>query len=276
MSPSLVAQFVLQRELARVNHDRGALQPWCSDSVINSYRFCNVQREDDKVTRWLKKHWRDEYWQHPNFIPAMILARMVNWPPTLENIGFPDRWDNEEIVEAIHKCAARGKAWTGAYVITTCGQAMDKAAYVVGTAAHALAMPAYQHSPRNTLDGLWTSLRSIPGLGAGFLAAQVVADVKYTPLLDKAIDWWTFAVPGPGSRRGINRYFELPLSTKLSDKEWIRHLRLMINDVQPLLTLKLHAQDWQNVMCEFDKWMRVKTGQGRPRSKYKPDESYDV
>ena len=273
----LVARFVQAREDARLDNELGGPRR-CTDKVIQAYRFCNVQREDDKVTRWLKKYWRDPYWQHENFIPAMILARMVNWPPTLAYMNFPLVWDENHIVHCIHSMASRGKAWTGAYVITTCGRPMDKATYVVQTAAQALGLPTYQPRPENTLDGLWTSLRGHDGLGAGFIAAQVVADVKYTPLLQDAPDWWTWAVPGPGSRRGINRYYELPLSTKLGNKEWLAHLHEMIEQVTPLLPDHgpYHAQDWQNVMCEFDKWMRVRKGEGRPRSRYTPDTSYDI
>jgi len=274
VTTNLLTHFILQREMARQNHDAGKPQPFCDDPIINTYRFCNVRREDDKVTRWLKKHWRDPYWDYRTFVPAMILARMVNWPPTLKYVGFPKEWDDGHIVASIQECATRGKAWTGAYVITTCGVSMDKAEYVVRTASQALAMPPYHTSRVNSLEGLWTSLKGIQGLGAGFLAAQVVADLKYTPLFKYAPDWWTFAAPGPGSRRGVNRYFALPLHTKLSNQEWLRHLRLIVNDQKE--HIKLHAQDWQNVMCEYDKYVRVKKGEGRPRSRYTPDQSYDI
>jgi len=267
---NLVAEFVMQREAAKIGE--------CTDPIINLYRFCNVRREDDRVTRWLKKHWRDPHWKHPNFIPAMILARMVNWPPTLEKIGFPEDWDNDHIIQTIHTAQSLGKAWTGAYVITTCGAAMDKATYVVGTAAQALVLPVYAPRPENTLDGLWTSLRGLDGLGAGFLAAQVVADVRYTPLLQRASDWWTFAVPGPGSRRGLNRYYERTLNAPWPEQTWKGGLERMRQEVTPLLPsmAPIHSQDWQNVMCEFDKWMRVRTGEGRPRSKYRPETAYDI
>lgn len=274
----LVAHFVTQREAARKDHDEGIKAFYCTDPIINTYRFCNVQREDDKVTRWLKKYWRDPYWQDSHFIPAMILARMVNWPPTLTEIGFPEVWDDDHIVQTIHSVQSRGKAWTGAYVITTCGARMDKALYVVQTASQALAMPPYHPRPENTLDGLWTSLRGLDGLGAGFLAAQVVADVKYTPLFKNAPDWWTFAVPGPGSRRGLNRYLDRELNASWPEQTWKGGLDRMIKEVTPLLPDlgPYHAQDWQNVMCEFDKWMRVRLGEGRPRSLYKPDTAYDI
>jgi len=271
-----LAHFITQRELARENHDAGKSRPWCDDEIINAYRFCNMQREYDRVTRWLKKSWRDPYWRHENFIPAMILARMVNWPPTLEAIGFPKKWDDNQIINAIHTQAEKGKAWTGAYVITTCGAAMDKALYVVQTAAQARVIPPYTPSKDNTLAGLWTSLRGLDGLGAGFIAAQVVADVKYTPLLEEAADWWTFAVPGPGSKRGLNRYFGYDTNSPWAIENWRAHLLEMIEDTQEFVHRQYHAQDWQNIMCEFDKWMRVKLGEGRPRSRYKPETAYHV
>jgi hypothetical protein len=202
---------------------------------------------------------------------------MVNWPPTLKEIGYPTKWDTEQIIHTIHRVAGAGKAWSSAYVITTCGKAMDKALYVVGTVCQRALLPMYRPMATDTLDSFWTRLKGIDGLGAGFLAAQVVADVKYTPLLDKASDWWTWAVPGPGSKRGLNRYFEWGINTNWSTEKWQAGLAEMIREVTPLLPVGLqniHAQDWQNVMCEYDKWKRVKHGEGRPRQRYTRSDAY--
>src|SRR6516165_5847651 len=38
-----------------------------------------------------------------------------------------------------------------------------------------------------------------------FLAGQVIADLKHVESFRSASDWWSFAVPGPGSLRGLNR-----------------------------------------------------------------------
>jgi hypothetical protein len=44
-----------------------------------------------------------------------------------------------------------------------------------------------------------------------------------------------------------------------------------INELrQRKLPLNLHAQDIQNCLCEFDKYMRVKLGQGTPKQLYVP------
>jgi alpha-glutamyl/putrescinyl thymine pyrophosphorylase clade 1 len=274
-----VAHWITQREQARKFKESGMPRPWCEDKIINEYRFCNVRREDDKVTRWLKKHWRDPYKDHPNLPVAMLLARMINWPPTLDAMGFPDKWDPDKIVEIMH--ALDGKVWTSAYVITTCGRRMDKAQYVVGTVCNAMYVGRVAPRHGDTLEAFWTRLRAIDGLGAGFIAAQVVADLKNivgTPL-SLAEDWWTWAVPGPGSRRGVNRYFDADTDARQSDHDWKHGLDVMISEVQPLImdtVGRLHAQDWQNVMCEYDKWKRVKHGEGRPRQRYSADTSYSI
>lgn len=276
-----VVEFMVERELVRTRKEAGAPAPWSEDWILNTYRFCNVRREDDKVTRWLKKNWRDPYAGHPNMTAAMLLARMVNWPPTLACIEFPEKWDTEAIIQTIQRVAATGrKTWSGAYIVSTCGQQMDKARYVVETVAAVGLAPAYHPRPGDTLESFWTRLCRIPGLGAGFLAAQVVADMKYCdPHLMKAEDWGTWAASGPGSRRGLNRYFRAHVESKWDEKQWLEHLHRMMDEVIPNLPTQLrdvHAQDFQNVMCEFDKYRRVVENQGRPRSKYKPDDSYEV
>lgn len=276
-----VAAFITERELVRTRKEAGAAPPWTEDWILQTYRFCNVRREDDKVTRWLKKNWRDPYQGHENMVPAMLLARMVNWPPTLAAIGFPEKWDDEQIISRIQAHAETGaKTWSGAYIVSTCGQPMDKARYVVETVCGWAVGPHYQPHPGDTLAAVWTRLCTINGLGAGFLAAQVVADLKHCDkYLLQAEDWGTWAASGPGSRRGLNRYFGAALDSRWKGDQWLEHLHKMMAKVAPLLPSHIEpisAQDYQNVMCEFDKYQRVVEQRGRPRSKYKPDNSYEV
>ena len=113
------------------------------------------------------------------------------------------------------------------------------------------------------------------------MAAQVVADLKNTKgnPLATADDWGMWAVPGPGSRRGVNRYFDEPLNKNLGDDMWHDCLVTIRSEVEPLLTADLHdihMQDWQNVMCEFDKYLRTYYGEGKPRQQYAPETRYQV
>jgi len=89
-----------ERDKIRDRKSSGASKPWTEDKVLQAFRFCNVRREDDTVTRWLAQNWRHaSYWDQHNFVPAMIFARIINWPPTLEEIGFPLVWNSEEMLK---------------------------------------------------------------------------------------------------------------------------------------------------------------------------------
>lgn len=268
-----VAYWITEREKMREHHDNGDPMPWTEDTILGNYRFCNVKREDDRVTKWLFKNWYSPNSGNPNLTAIALLARMVNWPPTLARMGFPNKLDPQQWMSAIHAMSNRGeKAWGSAYVITTCGVAMDKALYVVGLVEGLWGM---QPKKTDTLESWFTVIRSYPGLGAGFLAAQVIADIKFfDPVLFHARDRTSFAVPGPGSRRGVNYYYDLPLNTNLHDSEWYGKLVALRNEVNPLLPRKLwdiDMQNWQNIMCECDKWWRTRDGRGKPKQHYRPE-----
>ena len=72
--------------------------PWSTDPILTEYSFCNVYRELDKVTIWIRENWREPYADHRNLPFAMAVARQINWPDTLEEIGFPDIWEPEKVI----------------------------------------------------------------------------------------------------------------------------------------------------------------------------------
>ena len=63
---------------------------------------------------------------------------------------------------------------------------------------------------------LFGRLKQMPGFES-FMTAQVVADMKYVPPLKNARDWQTFAAPGPGSKRGLNRVLGRPVDAPWRD-----------------------------------------------------------
>jgi hypothetical protein len=88
-----MADWIMERERVRMRHDMGEPKPWSEDRIMRTTRFTNVRREDDRVTKWVAENWRDEFWNNPNLVPALVIARMVNRPETLERIGFPENWN---------------------------------------------------------------------------------------------------------------------------------------------------------------------------------------
>lgn len=161
------------------------------------------------------------------------------------------------------------RVFNPAYIVSTAGQKMDKIEYVL----RVVLQPAWEErkfiAPRKSdnLASFGGRLQTLHGM-KGFMTGQVVADMKYAPVLWNTDDWETWALSGPGSRRGLNRIWERPVENPWKEAEW--HEKLMI--LQGLVNAKrrepIHAQDLQNCLCETDKYLRAKSGEGKPKQNY--------
>lgn len=246
--------FIKERETIRVKKENGQPKPWTHDPTLQHYRFCNVYREDDKVSRWIFENWIQPYEYHPNLLGAILLARMINWPDTLDEIGYPWIWDKQLFANLIRDRMNRGeKTWTGAYMITAENNGNPKELSVCKTVTQAMAAPW----DTDTCYQTWTDLQTLPRIGS-FMAAQVVADLKRTHYLGNAVDALTFCAPGPGSQRGLNILLDTP------HKEWKQPaFQEEVNKLRDSIPLVIDAQNVQNCLCEFSKYVR-----GSSRSTY--------
>jgi len=62
--------WIKEREKIRLAKDAGDSKPWTDDVILQSYRFCNVRRMDDKVSQWLLNNWYKPYRGHPHMLKA--------------------------------------------------------------------------------------------------------------------------------------------------------------------------------------------------------------
>lgn len=251
--------WVNEREKVRFKKLNGDPKPWSDDPIFQTTYFCNVHREHDKVTQWVAKNIRPHYadWLYEFNV---IFSRFINWPPTLEVVGYLYVRDYERIKAKLKELAKEGKIWGSAYVVTTHGLKMDKIDYLCDRVLTSIP----DSFDFTSCAAAAESLMVVEGVST-FMAAQIVADLKNTRghALSSAPDWWTFALPGPGSRRGMDWLY----GRHITDKEWYKRLP----EVQSLLEangVTLCAQDTQNVLCEFDKFMRIKTRTGRSKRGY--------
>ena len=247
----------------------GHKYPWTTDPILNQFRFCNVHREEDKVTRWIKTFWRDVHYSDPDIWFAMGVARLINWPPTLETIGYPIPWRPNRTRRLMTERREDGKqVFTGAYMITNAGQSMSKVDTVVFMLENLSKL--VPHPVRgDTLAQAHAKLTDSNHCGMGsFMAAQVIADCKYADILEGAADWWDWCAPGPGSQRGLSRLLGIEHRSFRQDV-FIEHLTQLRKEIRREINTKLHLQDLQNCLCEFDKFERTLWGEGRPRSRYK-------
>jgi hypothetical protein len=281
---ALLQHWISERDAIRVLKESGAAKPWTNDPVLLANRFCNVRRMDDKVSQWLMREW---YTPHAKandriLLTAATLARHINWPDTLEYIRFPAVWNATTYAGRLHKWKAAGhKVFTGAYIINGGGRkGADKIDLVVERvqAVHDNAV-AITHGNKRMRD-VHSMLTRINGIGS-FMAGQIVADLRYTRVLDEAYDSLEWAPRGPGSTRGMNRLLgRRPLWASFTDAAWQAHMQTLWNTLGSpsaqrsgrawavLQERKCELMDLQNCLCEFDKYVRVLTGEGRARNRY--------
>lgn len=261
-----LVNFIIERHKVYLARKAGKPKPWTADPMLRAYKFTNVYRELDRVTVWIAENWRSTYVNDCHLWFAMVVARLVNWPDTLEAISSSVfttkgrvKWDQSKFVSAMHSRKDAGlQVFSGAYIVSTNGRSMDKAEYLV---EHVLT-PLWDARSTllcvPTLDALHKWLMKFNGMGS-FMAAQVVADLKYTPLWETASDWHTWAASGPGSRRGLNIVCGRAVGAPMPEHTWLatlQALRAQVNVRLPKGWEKLHAQDLQNCLCEFSKYTR--------------------
>ena len=267
-------RFILERHAIYRRRQEGLPKPWTRDKILQQYRFCNVYRELDTVTTWIAKAWREPHKDDPDLWFAMCVARLVNWPDTLVVLRYPIPWHPQHFIEVLERRKGLGeKVFTGAYMIHAGPDNIGKARYL---AAEVLS-PLWQDREKvrpvedDRLSDFYTRLSGYKDMGS-FMTGQVVADVKYVRPLLCAKDWWAWATPGPGSQRGLNRVMGNDVKAPWKRTDWQKCLGKLQEKINKKVTEagfpKLHAQDIQNCCCEWDKYERVRLGEGRPRSLY--------
>jgi hypothetical protein len=173
--------WISERENIRKRRAAGEPSPWTEDAILRDFRFCNVRREDDAVTRAIATLWRQPYSCDPNLWFAMVVARFINWPETLDELGYPSSWDPVHFKRALSSRMQRGSTVFGpAYVIPNGGSRKPKVDYLADNILNRLwrARDYMAPGPTETLASYCARLMDFGGIG-GFMAAQVVADLKY-------------------------------------------------------------------------------------------------
>jgi hypothetical protein len=285
-----LVDWAVAREKLRLQKESGEPPPWTPDPILREYRFCNVRRRDDRVSRWLIQNVlsrQDEFSQW-TFLQWSALCRWINWPATLEaalNEDFitHDGLDFGKIARLMEARHSYGmKTWTGAYIIRAPSKrggygGWTKSRFICEEVVHrgmnAAKDKILEALEEQRLETIYNVLCDIPNWGQ-FMAGQVIADWTYTPVLSMAADLYAWAPMGPGSRRGYNRMMGLPLKHPAPHPEvWNFHLGKWRLDIVEATcgnfdpnTFTLH--DVQNCLCELDKFERARLGEGRPRARY--------
>jgi hypothetical protein len=270
--------FGIERWAIHLRRAAGLLAPWTADPILAARKFCNIRREDDRVDRWVAAEWREPHRDDPDLWFAMVVACLINEPKTLAAIGYPVPFDWPRMRDTLK---ALPKVWRGVYksVMARAGQSRtDRLGEILGPLWHD--REALRPQAGETLASYADRLRDYDGIGP-FMAAQVIARLKHTAPLNAAADWLTFALPGDGSIRGLNRLRgrkqagKKPWDKKWPEWHWHLELTRAYEQVREAFAAAglppLDMQNFQNVLCEFDKYERTReTGEIPPAQRYKP------
>jgi hypothetical protein len=276
---SQVEQFVAfigEREAIRRRREAGQPWPWTSDPILRDYKFCNMCREDDRVTKGVAALYREPHQADPELWFALLVARRaVNWPDTLAELGYPVPWNPEHFKALIRKRQSAGqKAFEAqAYKVLVSGHSGEQADLITRFVLTPFweRRDYYRPRPDDTLTSFAQRLARAQFMGP-FFAGQVTADLKRVQLTNSP-DWWTFAVSGPGSRRGLDRLHgrkprkywcqqDYERQEALWYPEFLTLYHAVREPIQLATGLNLDAQDVQNCLCEFDKYCRLQQGDG--------------
>lgn len=289
-------EWVTKREAIRQRRVEGAPPPWTDDEILSSYRFCNVRREDDRVTRWIDTNVRRRYEGHDHLWFMLCACRQLNYVGTLvdligdvtqrfEDRRYPGAWPDDPIFSpvkmslALEDRALRGQqVFTGAYIVTApATKGAKKTTFVAMEVLGALWRDRqklarfFQAEEEPSLQRAHAALTSYLGWGP-FLAYQAIVDMVYCPdLLAFAADRFTWAAAGPGTIRGLNRVNGRPVDAPLSQERARDEILAIYPLIEPATGVHLDdLSDVPNVLCETDKYLRTRNGEGVPRARYNP------
>jgi hypothetical protein len=267
--------WITEREAIRLRKEVGAPAPWTDDEILRTYRFCNVRRMDDRVSRWLMKLWYGPHRGHPNTLVGAALARFFNQPGTLayiqDYVWNRPRLEWTKMAGELKRLRGLGPpVFNAAYIVSTNGRRADKIDHVLGCVRGLLGTEDVIVRP-DSMEDTWRALRAHYGFGS-FMAGQVVADLRHA-VPGKWEDAPEWAPVGPGSLRGLRRLYAGD-ATAVLHRTPPETLNMAINEMYEALTGhheiydRVEGMDLQNCLCEWDKYERALWGEGRPKQRY--------
>lgn len=276
--------FARAREAVRLNRLAGGPKPWTDDPILRAWKFTNVKREHDRTTMELRHLFYDdaklEGRPRSEILINCATYRYFGTSSFARALGWQRSFDAEKVVwRARHEMSLGRKIFTGAYVCTNAGHPGPKAEVIsrvflapLWAQRHAVVKAAQGGSWRALVE----RLRLCEGFGGtGFMAKEVALDLDLAGFWKNGEphDRNTWTPVGPGARRGAARMLAERATTPLREAQALEICRELFAKVEnvafwPKNYPRLELTDTQWILCEWDKYERVRLHQGFPRSKY--------
>lgn len=276
--------YLMEREKIRINKEVKKLpKPWTTDPILQRYKFTNVLRENDRTTRWMRQNWTKPNEDKPLEIQLLNcgIFRYFGSMEFATEIGYQTEWNPEKLKSTAKRMLSEGKkVFTGAYVITNNGRLGNKYDVVCDdflTPFWQSASDIVKIAQETQRWELATKrLMKVFGFGgSGFMAKEVMSDAIQTPILRNAIDRNTWSPVGPGARRGLNALHGREPDKVISEEQGLQEMlelfdlaKVLFPAWMPKVGQEFDLHCVQFGLCEIYKYLKVRRGEGRPRSTY--------
>ena len=278
-----------ERHSIYLKKERGEDWPWTDDKILQTYKFTNVFRELDTGTVWCRTYIREPFSDDPELFFNIATYRRYNRIDTAKDIGYIRDYYKEadRIIPMMQLRRAEGKPiFTSAHMV--CGTIRDKNGNIPKDKVTQIFDISFRDlwerrkevepQPGDTLESSYNRMlkANVPGFG-DFICYEVITDLRHTRYLQNANDIFTWANPGPGAKRGIIRiYGHSPTDPDRARFDYKGYVEVMhwlqekFNRFKEDWMPSVEMRDIEHSLCEFDKYERVRLGEGRPRMKYEP------
>ena len=283
--------FAYERQnifLKKLNNEKA---PWTNDQILQTYKFCNSYRVNDRVSQYLLKNviYNNKKYNPEDMLFRIILFKLFNkettWELLIKNFGdiTLSTFDINKYSNILENAISNGtKIYNDAYI--SCATkafgynrkhdnhlALLNKIFIIDK-SHLKILKA------KTMEESFNILKSYPLLG-NFMSYQLVTDINYSDI----VNWQEneFTIAGPGSLRGIKKCFID--KGKMSNEDIIKYMYNHQDDEFKRLGLNfkkignrpLQLIDCQNIFCELDKYCRqalptLKSNRTKIKKKYEP------
>ncbi|MEH2149439.1 nucleotide kinase domain-containing protein [Nostoc sp.] len=284
-------RFAAMRQEVFFNKINNLPPPWTSDSIINTYKFCNAYRASDRVSQYLIKNViydEKRSQKEEEVILRILLFKIFNkietWKYLENKIGdyiTLSNFDSNVYSDILQEAMNLGYViYTSAYM--SC--ASKEFGYDKKHQNHLALIDKMVVQDRvdnrivkaKKFEDIFQIIQEYPLLGK-FMAYQLATDINYSEIIN--FDENSFTIAGPGAERGIKKCFVntdgktyTDLIHWMTENQEIEFQRLGLN-FQSLWGRPLQAIDCQNLFCETDKYCRaafpdLKSNRKKIRSKF--------
>lgn len=262
-----ICDFARERLLIWQKKISNEPMPYTGDPILQKYRFCNVFREFDKQTIAIHTMLNPLREDFALWLLNMFYCRMVARPETIESVGLLS-FDSEKNRELYDRLMASSRPRYGTpyvFPISTIQKSAtpNRERFIceyLPSIVRSIAKEIETWESMSVVEGV-TKILPIFGFNLNFLWTEVLIDVAYQ--YPERIDLFAGFPIGPGSiptMRMIDRAADpVDLAVRLQSIPF--ETGIMIDGT----SLRLSAENWEGIGCEFRKYTNLKAGRGRKR-----------